>query len=138
VLAHPSRRKAWKLVERAWMNYLLGIEVWNRKTDGWAPSQAASQLIEGAPVVPFVGMDFHDRNQLFPLTMEIDASDSPLNEDVVLGSLRERRCRARALGVHLNRSFYRGAIPALNAVESGRRLLAQTYKRLRRRPQPSF
>lgn len=55
VLAHPSRREACRLVERAWGEYLLGIEIWNRKTDGWAPSSAASRLLEGASVVPFVG-----------------------------------------------------------------------------------
>jgi hypothetical protein len=138
VLAHPSRREAWKLVEHSWMNYLLGIEVWNRKTDGWAPSRAASQLIEGASVVPFVGLDFHDRNQQFPLTMEIDTFGLPLDENLVVESLRQRRCRPRALGVDLNRRFYRGALPALNAAESGRRFLAQTNKRLRKRPQPSL
>src|SRR5208337_4178720 len=31
VLAHPSRRDAWKSFEPAWSDRLLGIEVWNRK-----------------------------------------------------------------------------------------------------------
>src|SRR5258708_3566891 len=38
VLAHPSRRQAWKVFDSGWTDGLLGIEVWNRKTDGWAPS----------------------------------------------------------------------------------------------------
>jgi hypothetical protein len=132
VLAHPSRREAWRLIEHEWADYLLGIEVWNRKTDGWAPSPVAPQLIEEASLVPFVGMDFHDLNQLFPLTMEIDTADSPLDEDLVLESLRRRRCRARALGLHLNKGLYRGVIPALKTAESGRRFLAPMYKRLRK------
>jgi hypothetical protein len=129
VLAHPSRREAWRLVEHEWVNYLLGIELWNRKTDGWAPSSAASQLIERTSVVPFVGMDFHDRNQLFPLAMEINTSDSPLDEDSVLDSLRARRCSAHAFGVPFNKNFYPGAILALKVAESGRRCTARLCKR---------
>src|SRR6516165_8445782 len=33
VLAHPSRREAWRVVQGEWKDYLLGIEIWNRKTD---------------------------------------------------------------------------------------------------------
>ena len=39
VLAHPSRRDAWKSFESSWADRLLGIEIWNRKYDGWAPSR---------------------------------------------------------------------------------------------------
>ena len=129
VLAHPSRRGAWRFVEHEWLDYLLGIEVWNRKSDGWAPSSAASRLIQRASVVPFVGMDFHDRNQLFPLTMEIDTSDSPFDEDSVLESLRARCWRAYAFGVPFNEGFYPGAIFALMAAESSRRCAARLCKR---------
>ena len=45
VLAHPSRREAWKSFEPSWADRLLGIEVWNRKYDGWAPSQTAPALL---------------------------------------------------------------------------------------------
>jgi hypothetical protein len=136
VLAHPSRREAWRIVEHAWLDYLLGIEAWNRKTDGWAPSSAALRLIEGASVVPFVGTDFHDRKQLFPLTMEVNTPYSLVDEDSVLESLRRRRCCARAFGVPLNRTFYRRAIPALKAAESSRRFLARMYKRFLKRAAP--
>jgi hypothetical protein len=133
VLAHPSRREAWRLVECAWGEYLLGIEIWNRKTDGWAPSTAASRLVERASVVPFVGMDFHDLNQLFPLTMEVDTFQSPVDEDSVLASLRERRCHARALGMSLGEGFYRRTVPALKVAETGRRFLGRVYRRFIKR-----
>ena len=61
VFAHPSRREAWKLFNPDWVDKLLGIEVWNRKTDGWAPSRDAWQLIQGTQMLPFVGMDFYSR-----------------------------------------------------------------------------
>ena len=83
VLAHPSRREAWRVFDTAWTDYLLGIEVWNRKTDGWAPSSTAPPLLEDTALVPFVGMDFHDRNQMFPLSMEMDISPMVSEESVL-------------------------------------------------------
>src|SRR3954447_7840349 len=55
VLAHPSRRKAWNLFEPEWPEYLDGIETWNRKTDGWAPSRHAEPLLESSGLPAFVG-----------------------------------------------------------------------------------
>lgn len=97
VLAHPTRRQAWKVFDRAWVDSLLGIEVWNRKTDGWSPSRTAFPLLDGTKLVPFVGMDFHDRNQLFPLAMHLNIA-SPVTEDSVLECLKAHRCHAMAFG----------------------------------------
>jgi hypothetical protein len=74
-------------------------------------------------------MDFHDRNQLFPLTMEIETSDSPLNEDPVLESLGARRCTAHAFGVPF-KDFHPGAILGLKVAESSRRCAARLRERL--------
>jgi hypothetical protein len=137
VLAHPSRRQAWRFVERTWADHLLGIEVWNRKSDGWAPSSAASRLIAGTSVIPFVGMDFHDRNQMFPLAMEIDVPDGSLDEDSVLEALRARRCCARAFGLPFGRGLDPGVMLAMKAAESGRRCVARIYKRFRHQAVPS-
>jgi ATP-binding cassette subfamily B protein len=93
VLAHPSRRQAWRKYDPTWSAALLGIEVWNRKTDGWAPSHAALRLITETRSLPFVGMDFHDRNQLFPLTMSLEISLA-VDEGSVLQGLREGRGHA--------------------------------------------
>src|ERR1700676_673824 len=53
VLAHPSRRDAWKSFEPCWAKLLLGIEIWNRKYDGWASSQTAPALLKTAGAIPF-------------------------------------------------------------------------------------
>ena len=74
VLAHPSRREAWKHFDSSWLDHLLGIEVWNRKYDGWAPSQTAPKMLDLAGAVPFVGLDFHTRRQSFPLSMILDTT----------------------------------------------------------------
>ena len=131
VLAHPSRRQAWRLFDPAWADYLLGIEVWNRKSDGWAPGSAALRLIEGTSTLPFVAMDFHDSNQMFPLSMELDIP-SVVNEQSVLDCLRARRCRAGAFSAPVQK-FLRGWRRfALSSAERCRRGAAPTYRRLKK------
>ena len=83
VLAHPSRRGAWRLFEPEWAQYLDGIELWNRKTDGWAPSRHAPLLLKRYSAHPFVGMDLHDRRQLFPLGMRIMTSEAVTEESML-------------------------------------------------------
>ncbi len=74
VFAHPSRRNAWQLFDDSWKEHLIGIELWNRKMDGWAPSREAARLLEKSGVLPFVGLDFHDFRQFFPLALLLDMS----------------------------------------------------------------
>ncbi len=95
VLAHPARREAWTRYDSSWTSYLLGIEVWNRKADGWAPSPVAASLLSGTALVPFASLDFHHRNQMFPLSMQLDLNGAVTEENVV-NCLRARCCRAMA------------------------------------------
>jgi hypothetical protein len=130
VLAHPSRREVWKAFDASWNERLLGIEAWNRKYDGWAPSNTAPALTKQAGAVPFVGLDFHTHRQSFPLTMGLEI-EGPVTEDSVVDCLRQRRCSARAFGLPLDRDFVRRALPALGVAEQSRRKLASIVKRSR-------
>jgi hypothetical protein len=121
VLAHPSRRDAWKSFEPSWADQLLGIEVWNRKYDGWAPSQTAPALLRTASAIPFVGLDFHTQRQSFPLTMTLDIQGY-VSEETVLESLRSRRCYARAFGQPLSQPMVRNSLSVLNMAERSRRM----------------
>jgi hypothetical protein len=123
VLAHPSRRDAWKCYDPSWTDGLLGIEVWNRKYDGWAPSHTAPPLVSIAGAVPFVGLDFHTPRQLFPLAMALDM-DEGLNEEAVVNCLRSRRCYARTFGHPLDTGPIHTALPVFGIAERGRRTLA--------------
>lgn len=127
VLAHPSRREAWRCFEPYWAERLLGIEVWNRKYDGWAPSKTAPELLQVVSAIPFVGMDFHTARQSFPLAMALDI-DGDLTEEAVLHCLRSRRCHARAFGVPLTRTAFRRALPALSMAERSRRKVSSIRK----------
>jgi hypothetical protein len=131
VLAHPARRRAWKAFDPGWTRDLVGMEVWNRKSDGWAPNRIAPLLMEGTNLVPFVGVDFHDRNQIFPLAMELDTG-SVVSEESVLESIRLRRCRATAFGRPIQdvKGGLTGA--ALKVAERCRRSAAAGYRLWRR------
>jgi len=123
VLAHPSKRNAWMCFEPHWAGQLLGIEVWNRKYDGWAPSQTSQELLQKSGTIPFVGLDFHTHRQSFPLAMALELP-TEVTEETVLECLRSRRCTARAFGVPLSQNLFRTALPVLGVAEQGRRTLA--------------
>jgi hypothetical protein len=131
VFAHPSRREAWKKFDPQWSSKLLGIEIWNRKTDGWAPSQTAAPLIQGTSLLPFVGMDFHTQRQFFPLATELEIQ-SPITETSVLECLNSRRCRATALSMSLDEFLPQGwRRSGLQAAEYGRRAAALAFRKLK-------
>jgi hypothetical protein len=128
VFAHPSRKLAWQCFEPAWAECLLGVEVWNRKYDGWAPSEASSVLFQGVDMVPFVGLDFHTHRQSFPLAMALDLSGG-VTEDAVLNCLRARRCSATAFGAPLSQDLFRQVLPALRIAERSRRTAVKIARR---------
>jgi hypothetical protein len=137
VLAHPARRQAWRSFDPAWTDELLGMEVWNRKADGWAPSRVAPPLMESTHLLPFVGVDFHDRNQMFPLAMELDLGRE-VSEEAILDCLHGRRCRPTAFGRAIDEMTNGVPGAALRWGERGRRSAASAYRwwRRRRRQRP--
>lgn len=130
VLAHPSRRDAWKSFQPDWAEKLLGIEVWNRKYDGWAPGNSAPELLKKASAVPFVGLDFHTVRQSFPLGMLLDVP-SEVTEESVLDAMRSRKCQPQAFGVSLKDQTVKRITPVLRMFEMGRMRAASLLKRKR-------
>jgi hypothetical protein len=124
VLAHPSRREAWKLFQESWCDALLGIEVWNRKSDGWAPGRHAIPLLRRTSLRPFVGLDFHTARQFFPLATELEI-ESPVSEEAVLACVADQRFRSTAFGLPVSYSGVDGwQATAFSAAERCRRSLA--------------
>jgi hypothetical protein len=130
VLAHPSRRDAWGTFEPHWRDRLLGVEVWNRKYDGWAPSRTAPALVETAGAIPFVGLDFHSWRQSFPLSMALDIGRD-VTEETVLNCLRSRRCYPLAFGFRLSLQKLSKVLPVLNLAERARRAAASVARHSR-------
>jgi hypothetical protein len=124
VLAHPARKQAWETYRHEWSAMLRGIEVWNRKTDGWAPSESGLKLAQQTGAVPFVGVDFHDRRQFFPLAMNLAISE-PVTEAAVIDCLRSGSVGPMAFGR-----------PALEFSQGGRRFVMAAAERWRRSAAP--
>jgi hypothetical protein len=127
VFAHPSRRAAWRTFKKEWTKHLTGIELWNRKTDGWAPSTHARNLIEETGALSFVGLDFHSPKQFFPMATIMNIEGSP-NERTIIENLRLGNFTCETLGTDLKFINGRIAGSTLKTLESLRRLAARTYR----------
>jgi predicted metal-dependent phosphoesterase TrpH len=132
VLAHPSRRDAWQCFKPNWGEALAGIEVWNRKYDGWAPSRIAQDLQRSAGAIPFVGLDFHTQKQFFPLAMAMDI-DATVTERAVLDCIRARRVKPRVLGLEVEGQLVRHALPILEVAEASRKKAARASRKMKLR-----
>jgi len=132
VLAHPSRKDAWRCFDPSWADMLSGVEIWNRKYDGWAPSKTATPLLERANAIPFVGLDFHTRRQSFPLAMTMDI-DSKVTEQTVLECIRARRVTPRVFGLQVDGQLVRSAFPILGALEASRKRCASASRKVKLR-----
>ncbi len=133
VMAHPSRKNAWREVTPAWAERLTAIELWNRKSDGWAPSRDAARLASEHRLPVFAGLDFHRRRQLWPLSVDIEI-EGPVSETSVIAGLRSRRWEAKAWGAPAW-WFASGAIGgAARAAEWARRTAARNLRRAIGRP----
>jgi len=133
VLAHPERRNAWESFRPAWQRRLLGVEVWNRKYDGWAPSVHAAGLVNRTGRIPFVGLDFHTRRQFFRLAMTLGLDEGPLSEDQIVAALRAGRCAPTAFGLPLGGARFERRLPYLRVAEQGRRGLSRMKRRTQAR-----
>lgn len=130
LLAHPARREAWRAVKESWLPQLFGIEVWNRKYDGWAPARwAAGQVAAHPALMPVAALDLHTSRQLFPLAIDIEVAGR-LTEADLLAALRRRDCRGTAFGRPV--TAYTGSVPAvlLGLLEGVRRPLAGAVRRV--------
>jgi hypothetical protein len=131
VLAHPQRRGAWRRLEPDWLDRLCGVELWNRKYDGYAPNDTAAELLRGhTDLVPFVGLDFHTARQFHPLEMLLSV-DGPVSEASAVAALHSRSCRPRAMGLPALRIAHGPPLRALRRAERARRAVAVRMRRRR-------
>ncbi len=101
VLAHPDRRSVWRLYSPDWRPYLAGVEIWNRKADGLAPSGNALDLARRSGLTAMTGVDFHRAQQLWPLMNEIVVDAALPLETGLIEGIRAGRVEPRAFGARL-------------------------------------
>lgn len=132
VLAHPERCDAIERVTDEWATLLTGVEVWNRKYDGWTPSSGALRIAEAYPHLRMLaGNDFHTRRQFFPIALALDTASRSV--EAIYETLAEGRYRPRAFGRELD--FFTQGTPLILAgrLEHLRLRIAGPVRRARRR-----
>lgn len=135
VLAHPARRSALEHLDDDSLSCLTGVELWNRKYDGYAPSKVAIELLRRRPtLLPVVGLDFHTARQFHPLAMTI-AAPNERSESGICTSLRGGGARAMAFGLPAATLASGLALPAMCGLERARRGVAAQIRAARRRRQ---
>jgi hypothetical protein len=127
VWAHPWRREAWRQFDLSWLRFLAAIEVWNRKYNGFAPSREILQLALREEVRLFVGLDFHTRRQIFPLSLKLRLT-SPATPHSVYTALQNRQFSAGAFGLPIEMLASGPTRLALGGIESVRRTVAQILR----------
>ena len=83
IFAHPVRRGAWEAFDPAWVPYLSGIELWNRKSDGITVGDQAARLMTETGLPVTVGQDFHRLRHMYPLTMKVARPTGDLEAGLV-------------------------------------------------------
>jgi predicted metal-dependent phosphoesterase TrpH len=124
VLAHPARRDAWRALAPDAIALAHGVEVWNRKYDGWAPSGVALDLAARYDLPSFVGLDFHTSRQFFPLALT-GVVDEPASVETVLAALRAGALAPTAFTRPARRFTHGPVHEAARAGELARRTLAR-------------
>ncbi len=129
VFAHPWRKRAFTRLRPEWRPVLSGIEIWNRKYDGFAPRAEAQALADSDDVAPFVALDFHGARQFFPLALKMSLSAPPTPASVVQ-ALRDRAFDLRLLGVSAPAFTSPGGVRVLRSLERIRRGVRAPVHRL--------
>ena len=130
VFAHPGRRDAYARFTPEWATMLNGIEVWNRKYDGWAPSREALRLAAAHPHLRVLaGNDFHTRRQFFPFSLLVEATGEV---EEIYAALAAGQYEPRVFSASLG--FFAGdpALAAALRLEALRLRVAVPLRRLRR------
>lgn len=129
LIAHPSRRDAWRTLRPEWLALASGVEVWNRKYDGWAPSSVGLALAQQRGLIPTVGLDFHTSRQFFPLAMAGEIR-SPQDDAVIVDALRTGQLSPTAFNQPQERFARGAALGGARAAEALRRSLAHKMRRI--------
>ncbi|MBM1222510.1 hypothetical protein JQU17_20060 [Ponticoccus sp. SC2-23] len=105
IFAHPVRRSAFAAFEDAWVPYLHGIELWNRKSDGLVWGAEAFELIHRTGLPATVGQDLHKLRHAYPLShhaeIDVPPTDKSAFEAALVAAIRSGRTRPYALGAPL-------------------------------------
>jgi hypothetical protein len=131
VFAHPRRKQAYARFDPSWFRYLTGIELWNRRYDGYAPNRDVAILLRSNPeLVPFASLDFHTTRHFHPLAMALELQGA-VTEEAILAAIGARRARPMAFGQPAGALASWPAWPVMRSVDVARRAGLKTARRAR-------
>ena len=131
VLAHPGRANVIRRIEQKWLHQLAGIEVWNRRYDGFAPNRDVADLLRQHPqLLAFSSLDFHTARHFHPLAM-VFALDDGISEQTLVSAMRARRTRPTAFRLSALHFTREPAWSAIRGVERGRRATLARARRVK-------
>jgi predicted metal-dependent phosphoesterase TrpH len=94
ILAHPERAHALDKLPPGVLHRFDGLEVWNGKTDRWAPSPRALEALQsfqsnGRAAFATAGLDLHRIQDFVPVGLEFEGE--PRTSRQILDALAQRR-----------------------------------------------
>lgn len=129
VMAHPARKEAFRCYREKWSQYLMGIEVWNRKSDGFNFSREGLDVLKiNSNLIPFVSLDFHNKKQLFPLSIRLAINDN-LTEANILTALRAHLLTPLFMGIPALSLMNNPLGINLSILEKTRKFIAQRIRK---------
>lgn len=127
--AHPERQDAWRRLTPELASYLDGIEVWNRKTDGFAASARAADAAGRLGLPATYGIDFHRLAHLFPIGVQIETE---LNESEILSSLGRGDFEPIAFSINSTTYLQSFAARVCSALQAVRQVASHRHGLFRR------
>ncbi len=128
ILAHPIRRAAYRKFDPAWIPFLSGIELWNRKSDGLTHGREALRLIAATGLPATVGCDFHRLRHLYPLSTRFEIEGDAATEPALVAALAGGHHRSFALGREVLAADGHVATATHNRLEAARRGLLRLLR----------
>lgn len=128
IMAHPWRRGAWERFTPEWAEHLVGVELWNRKSDGFAPSEQGAELLDRYGLWPVASLDLHRPRQFFPLSMQLEVADCDSGN--LISAMRDGKGTAEVMGISLDK--LRSGVPraTLTCVERLRKAVAPAVRKV--------
>ena len=94
----PARKDALARLTTIDHDLLDGVEIWNRRYDGWSPPDQVDAFSDRPELLRIVGLDFHRRLDFFPLALRLDPATEPTPE-AATEALRSGRFVAELCGM---------------------------------------
>jgi len=129
VLAHPTENELYKKNYENILPYISGVEIWNRKSNGFCINDKAVELWSSKKnLVPLVTLDFHNKKQFFPLCIKINEAQN-LSEPLIVHALKQGLTSSHAFGFPVKNFFGGNTYLVFKFFENIRKKFVKIFKK---------